>query len=743
MRFLPTQKIGKGLRTEFRPRRIFPNFTAGLLIGFTEILFAVSLGSLIFSGELTPYLPQGISIAIASLAITTVVISLTSSVPGIVTGIQENPVVIQAVIVAGLLGTLSISKGIESLSTILTVIALTSLLSGLFLLALGIFKLGELIRYVPFPVVGGYLAGTGWLLIQASFDVMTGFPLNLSNIPILLELRQLLIWLPGLILALIMILGLKRVDHILTMPGILVAAILLFFIALIVTGTSIEEAASRGLLLGDIPRNTAWQPIDIQDIRSADWKAILGQSGNIASILVLSVLSLLLNSTSLELAIQRDININHELRSAGVANIFSGFVGGLIGFQALSESTLSYRLGGRGRIVGLSAAILSIVTLFTGVSLISYFPKMLVGGMLLFLGLDFLIEWVITGWSKLSKTDYFIILLILFIIGTTNFLTGFGIGLLAMVLLFVVNYSQINVIHHILSGAERGSNLERSEEEWEKLRELGAQTLIIELQGYIFFGTAYGLGERIRSRVNHPTFPPIRFIILDFHRVSGLDSSAVFSFIKCKQLAESQNMTVLFTDFPKSFQNKIMMGDLFAGNDHIQIHPDLDHGLEWCEDRLLEMAGFIPARTPSLLGERLGEQGFPMEKFNQLISYLDRIQLEKGEYLIHQGETAVDLFLIESGKLSVYLELEDGKNIRLQTLSIRTIVGELGLYAGSKRTASIIAEETSVVYRLSRDAMIEIVERDADLAAAFHAFVASTLAKRLADTTRLLAAFER
>jgi SulP family sulfate permease len=743
MRLHRFKEIQKDFRTEFRPRRIVPNFTAGFLIGFTEILFAVSLGSLIFSGELKIYLPLGISIAIASLAITTLVISLTSSVPGIVTGIQENPAVIQSVIVAGLVGTLSTPGGIDNLSTILAVLILTTFLSGLFLLALGVFKLGELIRYVPFPVIGGYLAGTGWLLVQASFEVMTGLPFTLSNLSIQLELEQLLIWLPGLILAFVMIHGLRRVDHILTMPGILFGAIILFYLTLLVSGTSIEEASAQGYLLGEIPKTTAWQPIGIQDFRAADWMAILGQSGNIATILVISVLSLLLNSTSLEIAIRGDININHELRSAGIANIFSGIGGGMVGFQALSESALSYRLGARGRLVGLVAASISILMLFTGVSLLRFFPKMLVGGMLLFLGLDFLIDWVITGWSKLSRTDFLIILLILFVIATTNFLAGFGVGLLAMVLLFVVNYSQINVVHRILTGAERRSNVERSEDQWGTLRTLGNQTLIIELQGYIFFGTAYGLLERVRGRVKDPSYPPKRFIILDFHRVSGLDSSAVFSFIKCRQLAESLNITVLFTGFPKDYQIKILLRDLFGGIHPIQLLPDLDRGLEWCEDRMLEMAGLPPVEIPTALSERLSDQGFPADKFNQLMPYLERIHLEKGDYLVHQGETAVDLYIIESGRLSVYLEIEDGKQIRLQTLSMRTLVGELGLYAGFERTASIFAEETSVVYRLSRSAMVEITRLNAELAAAFHAFVASTLARRLADTTRLLAALDQ
>ena len=115
------------------------------------------------------------------------------------------------------------------------------------------------------------------------------------------------------------------------------------------------------------------------------------------------------------------------------------------------------------------------------------------------------------------------------------------------------------------------------------------------------------------------------------------------------------------------------------------------------------------------------------------------MNVAQGEYLLHQGEKGNDLYFIERGKLSIYLELENEERVRLQTLNMRTIVGELGLYLDRDRTASIIADKPSVVYRLSRSALLEIKTKDPDLAAALHEFVACLLAERLADTTRLLA----
>jgi SulP family sulfate permease len=628
------------------------------------------------------------------------------------------------------------------------VLIFTSLLTGLFFLVMGFFKLGWLVRYIPFPVVGGFLAGTGLLLIQASFGVMTDLPLTLPNILVLMQPDQLIRWMPGVIIAIVLLTGLKKIDHILIMPGIIIGAVLLLYLVLLVTGTSIDEAIQRGLLLGEFSKEATWQPLRIAHLFSINWKLILGQSGNIASIFTLSIMSLLLNATGLELAIERDIDIDHELRAAGVANILSGLGGGMIGYQALSESALSFRLGARGRLVGVGIGVITILILFTSASILTFFPKMILGGLLLFLGIEFLVEWVISGWKKLSRIDYSIVMLILIVIATTDFLMGVGIGLLATVLLFVVNYSRVGAIHHTLSGSERRSNVERDERQWHKLQELGDHTYILELQGYIFFGTAYALLEKIQSRINDQNRLPVRYVILDFQRVSELDSSAVFSFIKCRQSAETHNIIILLTHVSEKIKHKLALSGLLDDDSlddkrNIRLFPDLDHGLEWCEDRLLGKAKFPEMRVPTTLDERLVDQGFPQNMIPQLMKYIERVNIEADGYLIRQGDVAEDLYFVESGRLSIYLEMGNDKKMRLQTLSRRTVVGELGLYINLQRTASIIAEGTCVAYRLTKSDLAEIKKKDPDLAAAVHEFIACLLARRLADTTQLLAALDQ
>jgi len=166
--------------------------------------------------------------------------------------------------------------------------------------------------------------------------------------------------------------------------------------------------------------------------------------------------------------------------------------------------------------------------------------------------LSFLIEWLYDAWFKISKADYVIVLLILFVIGVRGFLDGVGTGLVIAVILFVVKYSGIDVVKQALSGANSTSNVDRPIDHRKLLREKGEGLFILRLQGYIFFGTAHNLYRRVRDRAEDPGLPNIHYVVLDFARVTGLDSSAEFCFLKMLQLADSRDIKLVFTQMTPS-----------------------------------------------------------------------------------------------------------------------------------------------------------------------------------------------
>jgi SulP family sulfate permease len=717
---------------ELHPQRLLPSLTVGLVTGVLEVIFAISLASLIFSDELSVNLPTGVGLALFSILTINVSVALISSLPGVVANVQESPAVLMAVVAHHITTSMPESASAsEQLLTVLTAIALTSIFTGIFFLTLGWFKLGGLIRFIPYPVVGGFLAGTGWLLVCSSLSMMADVSLNLDKIIYLLSPTLLLEWLPGIVFAVSLLAILRRYNHFLILPGMLLGAIALFYIFLILTDTSINQVSASGLLLGSFPTGNLWQPLSFWQPTQVNWLIIVEQLDRIVTIALVSVMTLLLNATGIEVAVGQDIDLNRELKAAGVANLAAGCGGGIIGFQGLALSALSHKVGANSRLVGLFIGMIAALALFSGATVLSYLPKMVLGGLLLFLGLDFLVKWVYDSWFELPKKDYFVILLILVVIATLGFLEGVGFGLLLTIILFVINYSQVSATKNICSGASCHSNVVRGLREKQILREAGQQICILELQGFIFFGTANNLLNQLYQLLAVVRENPLRFIVFDFRLVSGVDSSAILSFTKMRQILSKQQVSLVFTNVQPTVDKILRQCGCLSTKDSIcQIFPDLDRGLEWCENQILKTIPYQNHSYSSLI-QQLQTLFASIEQVEQFINYLQPQQFLAGEFVFRQGELPNGLYLIESGQVSVFQELANGQVKRLSTFDGGSLCGEISFYTQERHSASVVANKISCLYYLSPEALKKMEMEAPQLAMIWQKFMLNLLAERL------------
>jgi SulP family sulfate permease len=258
---------------------------------------------------------------------------------------------------------------------------------------------------------------------------------------------------------------------------------------------------------------------------------------------------------------------------------------------------------------------------------------------------------------------------------------------------------------------------------------MGELVQVLRVNGFVFFGSANGLLERIRTRVESA---PLRFLVMDLRRVSGVDSSAVTSFVKVVHVAEANGFELVLTGASERVQAALARGGVVASEGVVRFEPDLDRGLQRCEDVLLEDArgdaGRVEAQDPS--GEALA--GMPPG----LSSHLERESVPEGTVLIRQDEPPGDVFVLESGRLSVETVTTAGTRMRLATINPGVVVGEVAMYTGISRMADVVAEEPSVVLRLRRSAIERMASEEPELAAALHRWLASTLAERLGDSMR-------
>lgn len=727
------KNLASEITQDFVSARLLPGFTSGLVVGLIEVILAISFAALIFAGELSGYVSIGIGIALIGAIITGVAVALITSLPGTVAGNQDAPSAILAVMAAGIVVSMPDGViGIETFATVVVAIALTTFLCGIFFLSLGYFNLGNLVRFLPYPVVGGFLAGTGWLLVSGSISMMTDLSINLSGLAALFQIENLLLWIPGLVFAITLLVILKRYDHSFLLPGLVFGAIILFYLVTYMAGFSIGELSDQGMLLGPFPEVNLLRTFPLSALAQVNWISILAQTVNIAIVLAISSISLLLNASGLELEAEGDMDLNRELRAAGTGNLFAGLFAGLPGFQQLSLSAMNQRLGAGTRLTGLFAAGVCLAALAAGTAFISLIPKFVIGGLLMYFGLTFLYEWVYETWFKLPKADYFVILLILVVIASVGFLEGIAIGILVAIIFFAVNYSRVDVIKHSLTAATFQSRIARPKLHKRILRRYGNQVLILELQGYIFFGTANQLLEQIRAHLNNYVENRLCFILLDFSGVTGIDSSVVLSFRKLNKMVQNNQAIIVLTGLSEKIETFLRKsGVLDLDEDSFHISSDLDYGVEWCEEKLLQSTGVLNRDTSKSIQAHLEEMIGDTEITARIMGYLEKDQLPAGTHFIHQGDSPGALYFLEDGMVTAQLEISGEEPRRLNTMSSENMVGEIGFYLGSKRNASVITETPATLYRLTTEALSKMESQDPEAAALFHKYIAYAMAEKL------------
>jgi sulfate permease, SulP family len=697
--------------------------TIGLIIGAVEAIFAMAFAALVFGGRIEDYIAEGISLYLGGAALTLGILAWLAGHRGVVGGLQPAT----AVVIATVSATVAVTAFGSIERAFLTVVAATmvvTVLCGIAFVVLGASRRANLIRFIPYPVVGGFLAGVGWLLVKGAVYVSADVLPSLTPIGDLFQASLLQLWGPAFAFGVILLVATRLVKRPIVIPVVLGIGLVLFAIGMLVTGSSISSARSgHWLLLGPFDSFQSWRPWSLRSITGADWSAVAGQWAGILAAVLVATIVILFNISGSEIVLRRDLDTNHELRDAGALNVISGALGGIPGYHALSLTALAEQMKVDARVAGLIAAAVPLAGVIVGASVIELIPRMVVGGVLVFLGLAFLVEWVWDKRKVLPPLEYGVVLVILAAIVARGFLPGVVVGLVLAVVLFAVNYGRTELVREVDFGETYHSNVDRPPAERTQLRAMGERVQILRVNGFVFFGSANGLLERIRKRAEATR---LRFLVIDLRRVNGVDSSAVVAFVKAMHLAEASGFELVFTGASDAVRSQLARGGMVA-SEIVRFEPDLDRGLQRCEEGLLRDD---VVRVPGADGDALA--GMP----SGLRAHLERVELADGTVLIRQGDPPDDVFVLESGRLRVEMETSDGTRLRLRSINPGVVVGEVAMYSGDPRTADVVADSPSVVLRLDRASIARIEAEDPALASAMHRWLGGVLSERLSDTLR-------
>jgi sulfate permease, SulP family len=674
------------------------DFFAGAIAGVITIVYCITYAAFIFSGPLASWLSYGIAATFISTTVGALVVALRSSLPFTVAGPDSATSVVTASLVAGFVGWLvENGRADHILEPTLLLMALSALLVGILLCGLGLAKAGRAIRFVPYPVIGGFLAATGWLMVSGATQVITGIPLAVANIHALLSPASLCQLTAAAAIVLSLYFGFRRFESPLVLLGVILVGVGAAHLAFLATNVSIIQAQLTGWLFKPEPVVALAPSWNLDALSRFPWSALFSLAGGIVALMFVTVMSVLLNVTAIELETRHEADLECELNAVGAANLLSASFGGYVTCSSLSRTTLNSEVGGRSRLSGLAVAAISGLVLAGGFDFLAYIPKFVLGGLLLYSGLYLLYRWLLDSWRHLSSVEYISLAGIALVIIGWGFVAGVLIGIVVGLATFAVSVSRVHAIKFSFDGSEYHSSLDRGPHELALLAQHGRETQGMFLHSYLFFGSANRLYRHIKAVLAKQR---CRFLLFDFRLVTGIDSSAILSFTQIKQAADQCGAQILFTGLPYDVENAFRATGFISN--HIIVVPNLDAALESCEDAIIR-AHQIHSSEARTLHEWFTEALGGAENADQLIQYCNRIEVQPNEIIVREGEPSNSMHFLLDGRVGIMVNAGTTP-IRVRSLGPHTTIGEMGLITRQPRSATMQAELVSVVYEFSASA---------------------------------------
>ena len=652
------QNLTSELRADLLSAKAVPALLAGFTSGLGLLVAQVAFGSFIFSGPLAPYSSQGVGLVLFGNFAACLVIALAGGYRGAIAGLSPALVIVMATI-----GSTMDAAGDALFVTTGAALMISAVATGVCCLMIGHFRLANLMRFIPYPVAGGFVAGIGGAVCLAAMSLMGAKP-DWRAIPALLEPPVLWKWSPGAVYGIALYLAMKRWGN----PLILLVSVLLvggaYHLALAALGISGDAARAEGLLLHNPEAHgSLWPALLPADLLQVEWALIATQVPNMLTLMMVAFISVIMNFAGLELAANQELDWDREFKATGVASVVAGLGGGTVATLVVPASLRSKLLGATTRLTGVVAALVIGSALFLGDEMLELVPATLVGGILVFAGLGMLDQGLVASRKRLPWSEYGIILLIFLAITSFGLIEGVGVGMLATLVFFAVRLSRVDPIESQFTAREHESNKARPVPDRAILLKEGERVQIYRLRGYIFFGSVSPLADHLRQSLSGASRPLC--LLLDFAAVSGFDFSAVNVLSRFLQTANTAGVRIVLSALSEGLRAGLEHNLPPAVYAELLMEPDVDRALEHCEE--IVIAGWkadvdrADERRASLLEhtaddlERYLERQIDFENLmEELQWWLSPCQYSAGEALVGQGAPQAGLQLLLSGRASGY-----------------------------------------------------------------------------------------
>ncbi|MCE2871315.1 MAG: cyclic nucleotide-binding domain-containing protein [Oxalobacteraceae bacterium] len=645
---------------------------------------------------------------------------------------------------------------------ILLALLLIGLLASGFQMLFGLLKLGSLIKYVPYPVVSGYLSGVGLIIIAAQTPKWLGITGNQGFWFALAAVDE---WrwaslIVGLVTAAFMIIGPRITQKIPSVIMAIAGGVTTYWL-LSLWDTSLQHLLNNTLIVGPLGGlSTAGAASDqvggltnFFSSISLPYRAMADAALPPIKHLLYPALTLaiLLSIDTLKTCIVLDTlthsrhDSNRELLGQGIGNMASALCAGMPGAGTMGASLLNMSSGARTRASGMIEGFMVLLAYVLLAPLLAWIPLSALAAILIVVGFR-MVDRHSFRFLKSRDTilDFVVILTVAMVALSVSLIAATGVGLLLAVLLFLRKQIGTHLIRRITFGNQVFSRCERLESERQLLEKNGHQTVILELQGSLFFGTANQLYQAVE-----PYLHGYRYVILDLRRVQSVDMTAGHILEQIRDTLAENNNELLLSDLPGEMPTgenlKRYFDHLGILGPHQLIHvfDELNDAQEWIEEQWLLQSGLRPRP----------EQRFTLRDFDvfknhkadtlaDLQACMQAKQLKAGEQLFQVGSRSHEIFFIMQGEVRIDIPLADGHLHHIATHHQGDFIGELGFLDGRPRgdTATAITDVELLV--LSRSGLDQLADNHKRLGVTLMTEIARVLASRLRQSNDELRVLE-
>ncbi len=638
----------------------------------------------------------------------------------------------------------------EPLWAIVTLASAVVFMGGLVQALMGVLRCGTLIKFIPYPVIAGFMNGIAVIIflgqigpilgIKSFFNEKGVFSPNLlhegvGSLPVLGI---------GMVTIVVILLASKITRKI---PASLVGLIFGTGVYLLAGSAWFPEFVlfeGNPFIIGAIPTGFP-VPLHFLSLSLGDLLTIILQNpalfiGPALALGVLGAIDSLLTSLVADVSTKTKHQSNRELFGQGMGNVASAIFGGMAGAGATVRTVVNIQNGGRTRLSGILHGCVLLFVLIALGPVAGWIPMCVLAAILMVTAVSMLDTYSLSLIRKKTAfKDLLVVGVVTIITVVLDLMIAVAIGLVITAFLFLRELIAAKVYRKKYRCDSIHSKRSRTENEFRVLKEHGGEILVYELSGNLFFGNTDKLSDDVEAEMKGS-----QTIIFDLKRVHTVDITGAELIKRICDDGKSNGETFMLSNFFSGSGRReklnLYLRDLgvMESVGEKNVFPDVDRALEAAENRLLRK--YLPS----------SEWPFRPCDFSDfaLLKDLNRAQLERvkngmkkryckaGEVIFQEGEPGDGVYLIVSGYVSILGTFGAEKDLRFTSLGPGLYFGEMALLERSIRSARAVADEDCDLYILQQEELERILQEDP----ATGAQIMHALAKGLSQRLRLLSA---